>query len=217
MTEAEWNSSTNPQAMLEFLRDSGRLSYRKLRLFAVACCRSVWDDLPDGEGHNAVEVGEMFADGLTTSDARNDAWVKLQVAKESAVAEMEFERALWLRHCQSPVYGKIEQGVFLVPHTDARAKCSLLRCIAGPLAFRQVTIFPPILRWNEGTVVKLAQPSYEARSLPEGTMDPARLAVLADALEDAGCEDAEILEHLRRQETVHVRGCWPVDLVLGRN
>ena len=53
------------------------------------------------------------------------------------------------------------------------------------------------------------------RSLPAGTLDPARLAVLADALEDAGCTDAGLLGHLRGPGP-HVRGCWAVDLLIGK-
>jgi hypothetical protein len=51
--------------------------------------------------------------------------------------------------------------------------------------------------------------------MAEGTLDPARLTVLADALEDAGCTDADLLGHLRSPGP-HVRGCWAVDLVLGK-
>ena len=64
-------------------------------------------------------------------------------------------------------------------------------------------------------VLGLAQTAYEERVLPGGHLDPARLAVLADALEEAGCTDAEILDHLRGPGS-HVRGCWALDLVLGK-
>jgi hypothetical protein len=53
-------------------------------------------------------------------------------------------------------------------------------------------------------------------SLPEGHLDPARRGLLAGALEDAGCTDAELLGHLRGPG-LHVRGCWALDLVLGKN
>jgi hypothetical protein len=59
-------------------------------------------------------------------------------------------------------------------------------------------------------VVCLAQATYDNRTMPAGTLDPARLAVLADALEEAGCQDAEILGHLRGAGP-HVRGCFLVD------
>jgi len=65
-------------------------------------------------------------------------------------------------------------------------------------------------------VVALAQAAYEQRVLPAGTLDPAGLALLADALEDAGCTNAEILGHLLGPGP-HVRGCWAVDLCLGRD
>ena len=65
-------------------------------------------------------------------------------------------------------------------------------------------------------VVALARGAYDDRLLPAGTLDLARLAVLADALEDAGCDNADLLNHCRRAG-VHVRGCWAVDLLLGKS
>jgi len=74
---------------------------------------------------------------------------------------------------------------------------------------------PSWLAWDGGAVPKLATIAYEERVLPAGTLDPALLAVLADALEEAGCADAELLGHLRGPGP-HVRGCWVVDLLLGK-
>ena len=59
------------------------------------------------------------------------------------------------------------------------------------------------------------QAAYEERELPAGTLDLARLAILADALEEAGCTNADILNHCR-VPGVHVRGCWAVNLLLGK-
>jgi hypothetical protein len=64
-------------------------------------------------------------------------------------------------------------------------------------------------------VPRLARAAYEERHLPPGRLDAARLAVLADALEEAGCADAGLLDHLRGLGP-HVRGCWAVDLAFGR-
>jgi hypothetical protein len=61
----------------------------------------------------------------------------------------------------------------------------------------------------------LARPVRNERELPSGHLDPARLAVLADMLEEAGCTDADLLGHLRGPGP-HVRGCWPLDLLLQR-
>jgi hypothetical protein len=64
-------------------------------------------------------------------------------------------------------------------------------------------------------LVALAQAAYDQRELPAGTLDPTRLAVLADALEEAGCDQADLLSHLR-DPGPHVRGCWVIDLLLGK-
>lgn len=77
------------------------------------------------------------------------------------------------------------------------------------------TIERASLAWNEQTVVRLAQNIYDDRQLPVGTLDLTRLAVLADVLEEAGCQDQEILRHCR-QSAEHVRGCWVVDRILGK-
>ena len=75
---------------------------------------------------------------------------------------------------------------------------------------------PKWLAWNNGTVAKLATAIYEERELPSGALDNGRLCILADALEESGCHDAEILTHCRGLRSVHVRGCWVVDLLLGK-
>jgi hypothetical protein len=106
----------------------------------------------------------------------------------------------------------------LVQH-DAELKAVsplLLRDIIGPLPFRPVAIGPSWLGWHEGLVVRLAHAAYEQRSLPDGRLDNSRLAVLADALEEAGCQNEELLTHLREQGRVHVRGCHIVDSLLGK-
>jgi hypothetical protein len=72
-----------------------------------------------------------------------------------------------------------------------------------------------VLAWNDRTVPRLAEAVYHELRLPEGTFDTARLAILADALLDAGCEDEEVIQHCR-SEGPHVRGCWAVDLILGK-
>jgi hypothetical protein len=93
---------------------------------------------------------------------------------------------------------------------ERRLQCGFVRDIFNP--FRPVTIDPT---WLTPTTVALAEATYDNRTRPAGTLDPARLAVLADALEEAGCQDADILNHLR-QPGSHVRGCWPLDLLLGK-
>ena len=84
-----------------------------------------------------------------------------------------------------------------------------MRDIFGPLAFRPLPLLNRAwLAWEGGTVPKLAASIYEERAFD-------RLPILADALEEAGCDAAELLTHLRGPGP-HVRGCWAVDLVLGK-
>jgi hypothetical protein len=78
--------------------------------------------------------------------------------------------------------------------------------------FRLVTLNTA---WQTPTILALAQAAYDNRILPAGTLELDRLAVLADALEEAGCDNADILNHCR-QPGEHVRGCWVVDLTLGK-
>ena len=95
---------------------------------------------------------------------------------------------------------------------ERQAECHLLREVFGN-PFRPVEVGHA---WQTPQVVALAQAAYEQRELPAGTLDPAQLAVLADALEEAGCTGQTILGHLRRPGP-HVRGCWVVDLLLGKS
>jgi hypothetical protein len=90
-----------------------------------------------------------------------------------------------------------------------------LRDIFGPLQVVPGRIESRRLVQEANTVARLVAAAYEERFLPAGTLDVERLAVLGDALEDAGCTDTELLAHLRGPGP-HVRGCWVLDLLLGK-
>jgi hypothetical protein len=99
---------------------------------------------------------------------------------------------------------------------ERAVQAALLCDIVGPAPFRRLR--PPsasVVSWNDGTVRRIAGGMYEERQLPSGTLDSARLAILADALLDAGCEDEDLLAHCRSAGP-HFRGCWAVDLLLGK-
>jgi hypothetical protein len=102
-------------------------------------------------------------------------------------------------------------GPALVPHAT-----HLVRDLFGPVPFRPLpVIHRHWLTWKGGTVKLLAESIYEERSLPSGRLDNNQLAVLADALEDAGCTDLSLLGHLR-DPSPHYRGAWGIDLLLGK-
>jgi len=90
---------------------------------------------------------------------------------------------------------------------EQREQADLLREIVGD-PFRAVALAPAVLRWRDGSIPKIAQIIYAERAFD-------RLPVLADALEEAGCTDSIIVAHCRGPGP-HVRGCWVVDLVLGK-
>jgi len=98
---------------------------------------------------------------------------------------------------------------------EREAQSGLLRCVVGNPFRPRPSIHSAWLAWKDGTVHRLAEVIYNERSLPDGHLDVTRLAVLADALEDAGGPDPDLLAH-RRQPGEHVRGCWVVDLLLGK-
>jgi hypothetical protein len=87
---------------------------------------------------------------------------------------------------------------------EGGVQATLLRCVIGPLPFRPVQIEAS---WRTPAVVALANTVYEERRWAE-------MSVLADALEEAGCTNADVLEHCR--SPVHTRGCWLTDLLLGK-
>jgi hypothetical protein len=93
-------------------------------------------------------------------------------------------------------------------------QCRLVREVVGdPL--QPAEVHPSWLAWNGGIVRSLAVSAYEDRPFPGGHLNPARLAILADALEEAGCTDAAVLGHLRGPGP-HARGCWVLDKLLAR-
>jgi hypothetical protein len=206
MNEADWLHGTDPQGMLEFLRSSGRASDRKLRLFAVACSRRVWD-LLDPPGQEVVTIAELFADGLATPG-------ELRTAR--LACRFTGSRSGWYAAATHPAIAARNAALSAQQGAQAQderlAQAHLLRDIfANPLR-----PLPSIdLHWITDTIKSLAEAEYKERSLLGGTLDNARLAILAGALEQAGCTDAVFLDHLRNP-AYHVRGCHALDAILGR-
>jgi hypothetical protein len=238
MTEHEWLSSTDPQAMLSLLRQQDNLTERKLRLFAVACCRNVWHWLANprieypGE-QEAVAIAERYADGLASAEdlgaaaaltrrnAECQAWgsesLYAALAAAAAAAGVEtsvdtaWEAARWSAAAAETDYG----GVGAVPYPeDYQLRAGLIRDIFGTPFRPPPLISASLLTSNDCLIKRLAEAAYEHRVLPSGQLAPERLAVLADALEEAGA-DAGLVDHLR-QPGPHARGCFAVDLLMGR-
>ncbi|HYT93765.1 MAG TPA: hypothetical protein VEL76_33910 [Gemmataceae bacterium] len=222
MTEAEWLSTDDPVLMLHFLEGEGRASARKLRLTACACCRRLWHLLPE-KRRAAIEAMEGFADRLVSEAARatyEDADVIGHPSGEYAVyytslPTRSFRTAVYnVAHCAALTVSDAAPSASRTRAREAEraAQLELIRCVFGN-PFRPVSV---VRSWKTRDKVTLARAAYEERTLPARTLDPARLAALADALEQARCTDADLLGHLRGPGP-HIRGCWVVDLVLGKS
>jgi hypothetical protein len=230
MTEAEWLACTYTQPMLDFLQ--GRASDRKLRLVACACCRRIEQLYLNEQRRDLLEVLETWANGMRTAHdvgtaigAALSGWEperEREVVLRELIADSllpfidnshsPFELASVVSVCarSAVAFGRIPYAVENLI-VEGQQQLLLIRDIFGN-PFRPITLDPG---WRSSTAVNLAQAAYDERILPSGELEPARLAVLADALEDAGCADASILGHLRGPGP-HVRGCWALDLILGK-
>lgn len=212
MTESDWLSSTDPQAMLSFLQDRGPVSERKLRLFTVACCYLIWPLMTDERDRRVVEVAERFADGLAdeaereSTSVHNDSDPARRTNFTSAGCAAGWARALPLTVEEAGLGARHATDALskLAVAAGQRDQCDALRCVFGN-PFRPVPFSP---EWRTEAVVALARGIYEERAWD-------RMPVLGDALEDAGCADEPVLAHCRGPN-VHVRGCWVTDLVLGK-
>jgi hypothetical protein len=240
MTEAEWLACTDPTPMLEFLR--GKASNRKLRLVAVAFTKHIWELLTHEQSRRAVDVAERFADGLATGAERLEASAAangccIYVDGDSPVADRiegyAAEAALnsafgdndfppiptYATTCAIAAARAAAEALVAVWEQGAKAgaeeaharesvrQSNVVREILGNV-FRPVKFDPSCLAWHDGMAVKMAQVIYEGRAFEQ-------LPLLADGLEDAGCDNEDLIRHCR-SEGPHWRGCWALDLVLGK-
>jgi hypothetical protein len=225
MTGEEWLSCADPKKMLHLLRVRGQISPRKGRLFSCACVRRIHHLLVDERSRLAVEVAEQYAEARMDAAARTAAekgareGLLSQTGKEglAAIAAM-----LTLgRRC--PVLRVLDYAAWAVHHiyfgqeamaAEKRERgeqaCLLRDCFANPL--REPSPGELVLSSGRDLISRLALGAYEERQLPSGHLDPIRLAILADALDESGCTDSDILGHLRSPGP-HVRGCWALDAV----
>jgi hypothetical protein len=217
MSEAEWFACENPHHALDLLRASGSRSRRKDRLAAAAALRHFWTNLST-EQQRAVIAAEPYADGEIRFPELRAAAVHVGSGMAGtlqwAVARVTHRQALDALVNATHLFVRvIVDGATYTnpPFPDARAYAELgrpmlaiFRCIFGN-PFRKAAFSNA---WGSGTAVALARRMHESRNFDA-------MLILADALEEAGCTDAEILAHCR-SEGPHVRGCWVVDLILGK-
>jgi hypothetical protein len=243
-TEAGWLMAENPGLMLAVARQGA--SDRRLRLVAVACCRAAWPHLPpypeedarDAECLALLELAERYADGTAK-------YGEMMAARRS-LAGTGVPRggppgrkiaAAWFASAKDPtdtsgyaltrLLGEAWRGrsELEMPSTRVRfgwlghgeqtavdwvAACMALVAVVRDVfgnPFRKVKFDK---KWRTDTAVALARQMYDSR-------DFSAMPILADALQDAGCENEDILTHCRDTAARHARGCWVCDLVLGKS
>ena len=228
MTEQEWLTSTHPERMFPLV--DGKV--RKLRLFACACCRQVWNPFVTPFTLRVVTVAEAVADGKVSEidrsrvgqlalkavdDARRTGaggsgyldhiafaayWACCEVPQTGA---QRAARACALAAVDFPFSGLSRTPRMIPEYVEERAaQADLLRDIFGN-PFQSFELDPA---WLTLDVLALARGIYANRAFD-------RMPILADALQDAGCANDDILDHCRGPGP-HVRGCWVVDFVLGQ-
>jgi hypothetical protein len=239
MTETQWLVCREPKVMLNYLR--GTISQRKLRLFVCAECRQVLRLLPDEGCTQTVETAERYADGLASDEELRSACDKCGIATRrpddpvsyapAYAASITTNPRFVATHADLPpgTYEELDRhgvclavadsdnlsywaavatapAAFLATQDELRAaSAALLRDLVGN-PFHQVCPMPCVLA---AQVAAIAKAIYDERAFN-------RLPELADALEHADCWDQDILSHCR-SEGPHVRGCWVIDLILGKS
>jgi hypothetical protein len=216
MTEAEWLTSTDSQKMLESIQ--GTATERKMRLFLIACAHLVWDQFTDPVMRHAVEMAERYVEGLASIAEQQEAHGEVYFFARN-FSDKAKRMGLSLDVYMALVGLSLSCGFTVVAlrkiitthswkygaQLTGQSQPVLLRDIfANP--FRPVTVAPTSLPQK---TVSLAQSIYDERVFD-------RLPILADALEEDGCDNSEILTHCRGPGP-HVRGCWVLDLVLGKS
>ncbi len=238
MTEAEWLRSDMPILSLE--ADRGWPSPRKQRLFAVACCRRVEHLLPVGRWQDCLVVAERYADrrakrdelaavcphpptgptGRTTYAHLRGRFVESAVRWACHTTLRRYAGQVATCAASAAAYSALPPNERYVPPAESRhqrlwldtekaevsAQIALVDEVCGnPFRPRPVVADRS---WLTADVLALARGMYASG-------DFSAVPILADALQDAGCDSAEVLDHCRRPGE-HVRGCWAVDLVLGK-
>jgi hypothetical protein len=218
MTEEEWWACDDPRAMLAAVAQLR--TERKVRLLLTNGARAIWDRLPLPVFREAIEVAEQYVEGTAPTEALSE--VKGRASMIGMPDRAKPEELEWWRGNlgtnDSPLFVVLAATTHpemmpRIERTNAWADGARALRAHLPRLFREVfgNPFRPVAfspEWRTHTAATLARQMYESR-------DFSAMPILADALQDAGCENEGILSHCRG-DGPHVRGCWVVDLVLAK-
>ena len=222
MTEDEWLTTDDADRLMSWCFD--HMSCRKLLLYACACCHALSHRFQDARSWKVVLAVEDYVE----EEELPDSFYSVTLGAGEALRRCdslpkEYARAAGSASFAAYILATAIVGCGELSRVDKRGAANaishlrrgtkrsrthqsrLLREIVGNL-FRPVSIGQA---WASSTVLGLAEGIYADRAFD-------RMPILADALEEAGCDNADILSHCRG-DGPHVRGCWVVDLVLGKS
>jgi len=230
MTEEEWLACKDPTFMVGL----GYVTDRKRRLFAVACCRMVVRLMTDPRSRAAVDTAERVAErqarmseleaARDSADAAFEAQLQLEpnppyFTRPETYAAEAARRCAYRDATEAAEFASASAGIALFGEEDYhRGQADLLREIVG----NPYRLDPELASWSNGSRLITIEPSWcsaTVRGLGAAMYESNifdRFPILADALEDAGCTNAEVLNHCR-QPGLHVRGCWVLDLLLRKS
>jgi hypothetical protein len=236
-----WLTCDSPSLMLTHL--PGNVSVRKLRLFGIACCRRIWRIMKDDDCRQAVRLADRFVEGTVAPEEARRVCADLEQKRLAAIRGdidlPETNVRIWCLAAARSLFQAADDSApddalnenadllltwefvgsaFTHAHVkdysadptpklfrEYRAQADLLREILGH-PFQPVAFDP---EWRTPTVLGIAHAIYDEQAFD-------RLPILADALEDVGCSNEEILGHCRGKGR-HTRGCWLLDLFLEKS
>jgi hypothetical protein len=221
MTEEEWSKSDSVGTIVDGIRRHGRFRSsvigRKSRLAACAILRLILPQLGNSIWMGIIEATDDYSErggSLTDIESRilEDPHVELlsrfphRHPLLSLVQSDPFDAVSSVAREARPFLYLLSEGANGYTEEEFYAGAVSLNRDSFGNPFRPVAFDP---NWRTSNVVSLARSMNESR-------DFSAMPILSDALQDAGCDHADILDHCRGSGP-HVRGCWVVDLVLGKS
>ena len=212
MTEEEWLTVELPDVLLDYVKAQKLSNSRRDRLFGCGCFRIVWDRIGTDLLAGVVDLAEARADRrVKHAELGKIHYPRIDLSDNTITYVAMATHAVTVpKTTPGYVAWLVRVAVDHITHVNSRygvpdrPQSDLIRDIFGN-PFRPVTFDP---RWRSSDVVGLARAIYDDKAFE-------RMPILADALMDAGCEDEQIIGHCRG-DGPHVRGCWVVDLILGK-
>lgn len=202
MAEPKWDTCRDPNELFDYHRM--KKDPRRLRLLVAACVRYILAPYDSPLAVESLDVVERYADGMAT---RAELLATRKAIRQAAKAKSE--RAALLDVLERSTDDSMEGLSVALPNLRSPSgvngkaiKCDLIRC----LYVNPHRPAPSDPAWLTSTVVQLARGIYEDRAFD-------RMPILADALQDAGCDSTDVLAHCRGTGP-HARGCWVIDGLL---